>query len=115
LKIHFNIIIPFKPRSFKWTLSPRFSQQTVYAPLLFPYVLHFPPTSIFFICLPVQKPDGHDLHFHWNSMLIPDYRAYYLSLIQSAYCRYFFFNDTASTEIYTNITTGLSLCQLFCG
>jgi len=58
LKIYFNIIIPSTPRSFKWTLSLRFSHQTLYVPLLFPFVLHFRPTSFFFIRSPRPLPSS---------------------------------------------------------
>ena len=45
-KIHFNIILPFMPRSFTLSLSLRFAHRNLYAPLFsLPYVLHSPPIS----------------------------------------------------------------------
>ena len=35
-KKHFNIILPFVPRSSGWSLSLRFPHKTQYAPLLLP-------------------------------------------------------------------------------
>jgi len=45
LKVHFNIILPSMPGSYKWSLSLRFPHQTLYTPLLSPYMLHAPPIS----------------------------------------------------------------------
>ena len=112
LKIHFNIIIPSTPRSSKWTISLRFSHQTLYAPLLFPYVLHFPRTSFLFVWSPIQKAEGRDLHFSWNLMFVPNCPAYYLPLIQSAYCRYTEFTASRSFSLYANIRTDVSLCLI---
>jgi len=36
LQIHFNVIHPHRPRAFKWSLSPRFFHQKLFAPLLSP-------------------------------------------------------------------------------
>jgi len=33
IKLHFNIILPSMPRSFKWSLSLRFDHKTLYAPV----------------------------------------------------------------------------------
>ena len=53
LEIHFNIILPSMPGSSKWSLSLRLPHQTLYMPVLSPYVLHAPPTS-FWIWSPEQ-------------------------------------------------------------
>ena len=48
LKIHLNIILPFKPGSSKWSLSLRFLHQKPCMHLSSsPYVLHCPPISFF--------------------------------------------------------------------
>jgi hypothetical protein len=49
-KIHFNIILPSTPGSFKWSLSLRFPHEnTGCISLLPPHVLHAPPISLFLI------------------------------------------------------------------
>jgi len=52
LKIHRNIILPFRPGSPKWSLSLRFLHQTQYTTLLSPYSLHHSPISLFAILSP---------------------------------------------------------------
>jgi len=52
LKIHLNIILPSMPRFCKWFLSLRIPHQTLYTPLISPFVLHSPPTSFFSIWSP---------------------------------------------------------------
>ena len=44
-KIHYNIILPSKPRSSKWSLSLRFLHHPS------PYMPHAPPISFFSICI----------------------------------------------------------------
>ena len=52
---HRNVILPGKPQSFKWFLSPRFHHHNhVYTSSLTPYVLHAPSISFFSICSPEQ-------------------------------------------------------------
>ena len=48
LKSHLNITLPSKPGSSKWSLSG-FPTNTLYTPLLSPYVLHAPSISFFSI------------------------------------------------------------------
>ena len=52
LKIHLNIILPSTPGTFKGSLSPGFSTETLYAALLSSYVLHAIPTPFFAIWSP---------------------------------------------------------------
>ena len=54
LKTHFNIILPSMPGSSKWFFPSGFPTKPLYTPLLFPYVLHVPPTSFFSILSPEQ-------------------------------------------------------------
>ena len=43
LKIQLNSFLPSTPGSFKWSLSLRFPNQSLYTPQLSPYMLHAPP------------------------------------------------------------------------
>ena len=45
LQIHFNIILPSMPQSSKWSPSLQSPAKTLYAPLLFPSVLHTHPSN----------------------------------------------------------------------
>ena len=49
LKIHLNIILPSTPRSPSGLFPSSFSTKTLSRPLLFPYVLHATPISLFSI------------------------------------------------------------------
>jgi hypothetical protein len=49
LKIHLNIILPFTPRSSKWSLSLRFPHQNPAYTSALHILLHAPPISFFSI------------------------------------------------------------------
>ena len=55
-KIHFNIILPSVPRSFKWSPFHRFPHQNSVSTSPFPpYVQHAPPILVFLIWSPKKK------------------------------------------------------------
>ena len=54
LKIHLNVILPSTPGFPKWPLSFSVPHQTLYTPLLSPYVLHVMPIPFFSFWSPEQ-------------------------------------------------------------
>jgi hypothetical protein len=61
-KIHFNIIPPPTPASFKLFLPSGFSIKTLYAPLLSLHVLRALPISVFLICSPERHLMKRTVH-----------------------------------------------------